>query len=271
MSNLKILYAASEISPFSKASTIVTDQVKQLILAMQDKGVDLRILVPRFDLINERKHRLHEVVRLSGTSVMMGPVMYQLVVKVASIPGTRCQIYFIDHGTPFGIDTARVDSADYAITDHDERLIFFCKATLATVRNLEWSPDIVHCHDWVTSLIPLYLKTTWRRDRILRRVKTIHTFYNKAFPGKWKAKLGEKASMLGIEEGEKLKSLASGTLGELIQTAMQHTDTLTKAEELEAKHPLKSMLREREAPHIVLDTAGVEAYYNLYTRLAKVR
>ena len=156
MSKLRILYVASEINPFLQTSA-VADFVRKLPQAMQERGMEIRILVPRFGLINERKNRLHEVVRLSGINIAVGEEEKPLVIKVASIPNAKLQVYFIDNEDYFHRKSVFFDKNDNFYKDNDERAIFFCKGVLETVKKLGWAPDIVHCNDWMTSLIPLYI------------------------------------------------------------------------------------------------------------------
>ena len=166
MPKFRILYVASEINPFLR-TTEVADFVRKLPQAMQERGMEIRILVPRFGLINERKNRLHEVVRLSGINISVGEEEKPLIIKVASIPNAKLQVYFIDNEDYFQRKSVFHDKENKFYDDNDERAIFFCKGVIETVRKLGWGPDIVHCTDWMTSLIPLYLKT--RRDSIGRR------------------------------------------------------------------------------------------------------
>jgi starch synthase len=167
MSKLRILYVASEINPFLQ-TTQVADFVRKLPQAMQERGMEIRILVPRFGIINERRNRLHEVVRLSGINITVGDEEKPLVIKVASVPNARLQVYFIDNDDYFHRKSVFVDSDNNFFPDNDERAIFFCKGALETVKKLGWQPDIVHCTDWMTALIPMYLKTTYKKDPIFK-------------------------------------------------------------------------------------------------------
>ena len=268
MSPIRVLYVASEIAPFLRTST-TAKLVNKLGLAMQEKGIEIRILVPRFGVINERKNRLHEVVRLSGMNIMVGSEERALTVKVASIPGSRCQVYFIDNEDYFHRKAVFADEKNNFFQDNDERLIFFCKGALATVKNLEWAPDVVHCHDWMTSLVPLYLKTAYQHDPILQQAKALYTIYNNVFSEKLAKNFAEKAKMIGMED-DSLKSLAAAGLGELTQTGMQHADAVVRSEVLD-KNPLKEFLKEEDIPYIADDEQGIAAYYELYTQLAGVK
>ena len=174
MDKLRILYVSSEINPFLQ-TTDVAAYVRQLPQAMQERGAEIRILVPRFGLINERKNRLHEVVRLSGINITVGEEEKPLVIKVASIPNAKLQVYFIDNEDYFHRKSVFFDKKNNFYDDNDERAIFFCKGVLETVKKLGWAPDIVHCNDWMTALIPMYLKTTYRNDPMFKDTKSVFT------------------------------------------------------------------------------------------------
>ena len=265
MPNLRVLYVASEIAPFLITSG-VAEFVGKLALSMQEKEMEIRILVPRFGVISERKNRLHEVVRLSGMSITVGNEERTLTVKVAPIPGSRLQVYFIDNEDYFHRKTVFLDKKNKFFKDNDERLIFFCKGVLETVRNLEWAPDIVHCHDWITSLIPLYLKTTFKNDPIFQRAKVLFTIYNNAFSHRFGKDFAEKARMIGIED-HVLAPLASAGFGELMRAGVQYVDAVARSEKLSDGN-FKGLFSEEEAPYIANDEQGIEAYYKLYNQLA---
>ena len=137
MSNLRILYVASEINPFLKTSG-VAEFVRKLPQAMQEKGMEIRILVPRFGTINERKNRLHEVVRLSGINISIGDDEKPLIIKVASIPNAKLQVYFIDNEDYFKRKATLTDEEGNLFPDNDERAIFFAKGVIETVKKLNW-------------------------------------------------------------------------------------------------------------------------------------
>jgi starch synthase len=263
MANLRILYIASEIAPFLNTSRVGTF-VGKLAPAMQEKEVEIRILVPRFGVINERKNRLHEVVRLSGSKIMIGNEEQTLTIKVASIPGSRLQVYFIDNEAYFHRKAVFLDKDDKFFSDNDQRLIFLCKGALETVKNLEWTPDIIHCHDWLTSLIPLYLKTTFKKDPILKKAKVVFNLYNNSFAERFGEDFPQKAKMIGIDS-QLLATLASAGLKELLKVGSQYADAVVKSEDL-PNADWNSLLG-KEAPYIADDEAGIAAYYQLYKKL----
>jgi starch synthase len=268
MSKLRILYVASEINPFLQTSE-VAEFVRQLPQAMQEKGMEIRILVPRFGLINERKNRLHEVVRLSGINISVGDEEKPLVIKVASIPNAKLQVYFIDNEDYFHRKSVFYDKENNFYDDNDERAIFFCKGVIETVRKLGWAPDIVHCNDWMTSLIPMYLKTTYKNDPIFVNTKTVFTIYNNVFDYKFNGDLIDKVKMLDIDDSM-LTNLESGDFEGFIKIGIEYSDCVIKAgEKLEENlDKLFDMIPEdKKVDKIVKEDDYLESYYNLYHEL----
>jgi len=178
MQKLKILYATSEIDPFLKI-TSAADIIRMLPQGLQERGHEIRILMPKFGIINERRNRLHEVVRLSGINIRVGNEEKPLTIKVASIPNAKLQVYFLDNEDYFNRKSALTDPKNNKMyADNDERSIFFCKGAIETVKKLGWGPDIIHCHDWMTSLIPYYLKTQYKDDPMFFNTKVVYSVYN---------------------------------------------------------------------------------------------
>lgn len=178
---LRILYVATEIEPFLKISN-AAEFIRFLPQKLQEKGHEIRILMPKFGVINERRNRLHEVVRLSGINIRVGEEEKPLTIKVASIPNAKLQVYFLDNEDYFQRKSVLTDPENNAFyEDNDERAIFFCKGVIETVKKLGWQPDIIHCHDWMTSFIPLYLKTHYKDDPMFKNTKVVFTLYNNGF------------------------------------------------------------------------------------------
>ncbi len=267
MSNLRILYVASEINPFLK-TTEVADFVRRLPQAMQERGMEIRILVPRFGLINERKNRLHEVVRLSGINISVGDEEKPLVIKVASIPNAKLQVYFIDNEDYFHRKSVFYDKEDNFYEDNDERAIFFCKGVLETVKKLGWSPDIIHCNDWMTSLIPLYVKSTYKNDPIFKESKTIFTIYDNKFTHKFGADLLDKVKMLDVDDSM-LGPLKTGDYEGFLKMGVEYADAVNIAnqETTESFAKLMSELSDKKIDAIEKDENFEDSYYNLYNEL----
>ncbi len=177
MSKKKVLIVTQEMSPFTDPSEIA-DLTRKLPQYVQEKGMELRVLMPKFGTINERRHRLHEVVRLSGMNIIVDDDDYPLIIKVASMPEARIQVYFLDNDDFFRRKSVFQDENGVIHEDNVDRMVFFCKGVLETVRKFGWAPDIVHCHGWMTSLIPAYLKTAYRTEPLFQHAKVIYSLYN---------------------------------------------------------------------------------------------
>lgn len=265
MSKLRILYVASEINPFLQTSE-VADFVRQLPQAMQEKGMEIRILVPRFGIINERKNRLHEVVRLSGINIAVGDEEKPLTIKVASIPNAKLQVYFIDNEDYFHRKSVFHDKENRFYADNDERAIFFCKGAIETVRKLGWAPDVVHCNDWITSFIPLYLKTTYKNDPLFKNAKTVFTIYNNSFTHKFKEDIMSKVKMIDIED-KMLGNLKSADYEGFIRMGVEFSDAVIVAGENKKLEGLFKKIKEKKVETIDKDENYTESYFNLYNEL----
>ena len=271
MQKTRVLYVASEINPFLETSQ-VADFVRKLPQAMQERGMEIRILVPRFGLINERKNRLHEVVRLSGINITVGEEEKPLVIKVASIPNAKLQVYFIDNEDYFHRKSVFLDKEDNFYEDNDERAIFFCKGVLETVKKLGWAPDIVHCNDWITGLIPMYLKTTYKNDPVFKNSKSIFTIYNNYFEYKFDKNLLNKVKMVDIDD-DMLTSMQSADFDGFVKIGIEYADAVLKAEESYSESLNKLFTefdQDKKINSIEADENLSDSYYNLYNELVGV-
>ncbi|MBD0285581.1 MAG: glycogen/starch synthase [Flavisolibacter sp.] len=182
----RILFIANEMSPYIEL-TEFSEVVNRLAIKANDNGFEVRCIMPRFGTINERRHRLHEVVRLSGINVSVDNEDFPLQIKVASLPNARLQVYFLDNEDLFRRKYIFNDEADQWYEDNGLRAVFFCKGALETVKKFGWPPDVIHCSGWMTGLIPAYLKTVYKREPVFSHSKVIYTINQTTF----KEKLGD--------------------------------------------------------------------------------
>jgi starch synthase len=173
----RILFIANEMSPYLEL-TEFSETVNRLAIKANENGFEVRCIMPRFGVINERRHRLHEVVRLSGINVSVGNDDYPLQIKVASLPNARLQVYFLDNEDLFKRKSIFHDEQEKWFDDNDLRTVFFCKGALETVKKFGWPPDIIHCSGWMTGLIPLYHKTAYKKEPVFSHSKVIYTIGN---------------------------------------------------------------------------------------------
>jgi starch synthase len=177
MEKSKILYVTQEINPFLIESEIA-EFVRKIAQGVHESDKEIRIFMPRFGVINERRHQLHEVIRLSGMNLIINDYDHPLIIKVASIPQIRIQVYFIDNEEYFKKKFIFKGADGKYFKDNDERSMFFSRGVLETVKKLGWIPDIVHCHGWMTALMPVYLKSMYKNDPHFSNAKVIYTVYN---------------------------------------------------------------------------------------------
>jgi len=199
MGKQRILYITQEMEPYTTA-TLISDIARKLPQKAQDQDYEVRILMPKFGTINERRHRLHEVVRLSGMNIIVDDEDYPLIIKVASLPGARMQVYFLDNEEFFKRKQIFTDKNDKAFEDNPERMIFFCRGVIETLKKFGWPPDIIHLHGWMTSLIPTYIKNAYKAEPIFQNSKILYTGYDVAPPAAFDQEFLEKALIHHLEE-----------------------------------------------------------------------
>ncbi|MBK7344451.1 MAG: glycogen/starch synthase [Saprospiraceae bacterium] len=177
MEKKRLLLVTQDMHPYTALSEIsrIAQQIPQY---MHDNGLELRILMPRFGTINERRHRLHEVVRLSGMNIVVNDEDFPLIIKVASMPGSRLQVYFLDNDEFFKRKSVFEDAQGKSFADNMERMTFFSKGVIETVKKFGWPPDIIHCHGWMTSLVPFYLRTVYKDEPLFRNARMTYSTYN---------------------------------------------------------------------------------------------
>jgi starch synthase len=176
----RILFIANEMSPYLEL-TEFSEVVNKLAIKANESGFEVRCIMPRFGTINERRHRLHEVVRLSGINVSIDNEDFPLQIKVASLPNARLQVYFLDNEDLFKRKHVFTDDDNQWFDDNSLRTVFFCKGALETVKKFGWPPDIIHCSGWMTGLIPFYLKTVYKKEPVFAHSKVIYTIGENTF------------------------------------------------------------------------------------------
>lgn len=194
MSNpTRVLLVVSEAVPFTPESPL-GHLLRSLSEKLQESGrYELRIMMPRYGVISERRNRLHEVIRLSGADLPVGGETESLKVKVASIPGLRLQVYFMENARFFKRKGTHVGREGETYDDNTERALFFGRAALTTIRNLGWSPDVVHAVGWSAALVPYLVSTEYPGDALLGHARAVYT------PDEADASVPVDAALLAIE------------------------------------------------------------------------
>lgn len=218
----KVLFISQEICPYLEENQIskISRYLPQGIL---ERGNEVRIFMPRFGCINERRNQLHEVIRLSGMNMIIDDTDHPLIIKVASIQSARMQVYFIDNEEYFQRKSVLHDKKGELFEDNDERAIFFARGVLETVKKLGWAPDIIHCHGWFTSLVPALIKKAYKEDPLFTNSRVIFSAYNNEFSGALRKQFTKKASMEGLTVTD-LKVAENPTFLNLNKLAIDYSD-----------------------------------------------
>ena len=220
----RILFVSTVMEPYLPASEIAT-LVRQLSQGTQDKGNEIRIFMPRFGCINERRNQLHEVIRLSGMNLIIDDTDHPLIIKVATLPTSRMQIYFIDNEEYFQRRAILHDETGKLFEDNDERSIFFARGVLETVKKLRWPPDIVHCHGWFTCLLAIFLKKAYKDDPLFANSKIVLSLYDEPFTETMNANAKQKLLMDGIKAKD-VEVLSEPSYENFMKLAIQYSDGL---------------------------------------------
>lgn len=219
----RVLIVANELSPYLEF-TDFANILNQLAVKAFEAGIEVRIIMPRFGVINERRHKLHEVVRLSGINIIIDKDDYPLIIKVASLPNARLQVYFMDNDDYFKRKFVFNDEHDKFYEDNADRMVFFCKSALETVKKFGWPPHVIHCHGWMTSLIPLYLKTTYKKEPVFGYTKCIYTAQETQFKEKLSDQFVKKAIISADVKEKDLELFKDGTNTALTLGAAKYAD-----------------------------------------------
>ena len=222
MATNKILYVCQEISPYlpeNELSKLSIEMARQ----MQERGAEVRTFMPRYGCINERRNQLHEVIRLSGMNLIINDNDHQLIIKVASIPAARIQIYFIDNDDYFSRRAVLRDENGEMFEDNDDRAIFFARGMLETVKKLRWSPTIVHCHGWFSAIAPMYLKRVFYDDPLFRDVKIVLSLTGDRFDGMLAEDFKQKLEGEGIMDSA-MKILEEPSYENLYRFVIDYAD-----------------------------------------------
>ncbi|MBA2249404.1 MAG: glycogen/starch synthase [Chitinophagaceae bacterium] len=222
----RILFIVNEMSPYLE-ETEFAEIVNKLAIKANETGMEVRCIMPRFGVINERRHRLHEVVRLSGINVSIDGDDYPLVIKVASLPNARLQIYFLDNEDYFKRKSLFHDENEKWFADNALRTVLFCKGALETVKKFGWPPDVIHCSGWMTSLIPMYIKTAYKKEPVFSNCKVVFTIGQNTF----KEKLGAELLKIGainanVKESE-LEIFKDGSNTAMFKGGATYADAIT--------------------------------------------
>jgi len=218
------LFVSSELVPYLPENevSLMSYETPRMV---NSNGGQIRIFMPRYGNINERRHQLHEVIRLSGMNLVINDMDMPLIIKVASIPRERIQVYFIDNDEYFKRKATLTDEDGELFSDNDERAIFFAKGVIETVKKLNWSPDVIHVHGWLAALLPVYLKEYYKDEPLFNESKIVTSVYNQSFNKTLNKDMINKVKFDNLSD-EAIGVLSEPSFNNLMKVAIDYSDAL---------------------------------------------
>lgn len=256
----RVLFVHQEITPYLP-ETPMSLMGRNLPQATQELGKEIRIFMPRYGNINERRNQLHEVIRLSGMNLIINDTDHPLIIKVASIQKARMQIYFIDNDDFFTKKKFTVYDADGKFCEeNDDRVVFFNRGVIETVRKLNWSPDIIHCSGWMTALMPIFIKKAFKDNPLFNESKIIYSIYDDTFKGQLKSGFEKKVKLPGITVKD-LKYFKEASYVNITKSAIDYSDGIILGSK-KINSEVAAYLKSCDKP--VLEYQGTENYAEAY-------
>jgi len=243
---MRICLVSAEAAPFAKVGGL-GDFTTALAQTLSQSGHDVRLFFPFYSSIDRRSHDFGPVDLLQDLEIRMGERLYRFSGMYSWLSSSSLQVYLIDCPELYHRPGIYTEDADEAV-----RFGFLCRAALDSCQRMEWSPEIVHCNDWHTALLPVYLRTHYALDELLADVKTVLTLHNVGYQGVFGAEV-----LSALDLGDRLSYFDDEDLRadrvNFLKTGIVHADRLTTvspthAEEIQTPEygmGLDSLLRAR--------------------------
>ena len=255
MESRKVLFISQEITPYL-GETKLSKIGRFLPQGIQERGKEIRTFMPRYGCINERRNQL-----------IIDDTDHPLIIKVASIQSARMQVYFIDNDDYFQRKFITSDASGKEFSDNDERALFFARGVIETVKKLRWAPDIVHCHGWMSALVPVYLRSIYHDDPLFHNYKIIYSVYNNDFITPFRSTFADKLRFDGID-GENLKMVKKPDFINVSKLAIKYSDGIIIGSE-EINEELSKYISTINKPVLTFkdDTEYIDAYNDFYDKI----
>jgi len=265
MAKKKILFINQEIAPYVPDNNL-SIMGRELPRAIQEQNHEIRTFMPKWGNINERRGQLHEVIRLSGMNLIIDDTDHPLIIKVASIPTARVQVYFIDNDDYFAKRQMDVDEMGNSYPDNGERAIFFARGVLETVKKLRWAPDIIHCQGWMAAVVPLYIKTAYHDEPSFANTKVVTSLFAKSMKDKLDSNF-KKCVEFRDAKAELLKGYKENfDFEELAKLAIDYSDGVVQADK-DAKKTLITYTKKKGVPFLPYQEDFADAYEAFYDQI----
>jgi starch synthase len=265
----RILFISNEMSPYFDGTSFA-ETINRLAVLSNDNNMEVRCIMPKFGTINERRHRLHEVVRLSGINVSIDNDDYPLTIKVASLPNARLQVYFLDNEDFFKRKFVFNDEAGKFYEDNGLRTVLFCKGALETVKKFGWPPDIIHCSGWMAGLVPMFIKAAYKKEPVFSHCKVVYTISETTFKEKLGADFLTLATINDNVTKKELEPFKDINNAALYRGGASFADAITFGCEKPDKKLVEEFAKVRGKKILKYDAeSDLTDYLQLYADLAK--
>ncbi|MBI1939652.1 MAG: glycogen synthase [Ignavibacteriales bacterium] len=186
---MKIVFAASEVFPYAKTGGLA-DVAGSLPVELSNLGHEVKVFMPKYNIFGEAEFGLRYNWNIGAIPIRVNNTVHSVHVHTTVIPGSNVEIYFVD--CPYYFHRFRVYTNDH---DEDERFIIFSKGIIEILQRIQWAPDIIHCNDWQTGLLPLMLRDNYGWDRMFDKTSTVFTIHNISYQGKFSKAAFHKAEI----------------------------------------------------------------------------
>lgn len=264
----KLLFINQEIFPYVPKSEM-SEKGCELPSKMSEAGHEVRTFMPKWGIINERRGQLHEVIRLSGMNIIIDDTDHPLIIKVASIPQTRLQVYFIDNEDFFMKRKMAANEEGEEYADNGERAIFFARGVIETVKKLRWTPDVIHCQGWMSAVVPLYIKKVYASEPTFNNTKIVTSLFNSNLQNGVGENFKKSLEFREVNPKTLKKYKENFDYTELLKLAIDYSDAVIEAE-ADVDKTLLDYAKDCNKPMIMnTDANKIEAYRTLYEQIAK--
>lgn len=220
MAPLKICFVSSEVVPFVKAGGL-GDVSGALGKYLSRKGHDIRVFMPYYSTIDTRSLPVHVVEFLQNVPVHFGGFTLYFTALTAKLPDSECEVYFIHCEGLYNRSKIYTDEGDEYL-----RFALLSRAAIECCQRMGWGPDIFHCNDWQTALIPLYLKTIYQWDGLFKQSKTMLTIHNIGYQGVFSSDAVDKLMFGGYRHMLPAEDLGAGMIN-YMKLGIIYTDLIT--------------------------------------------
>jgi len=191
---IEVAVVTTEIVPYSKVGGLA-DVMGALPDELEKLGTGITVFTPLYASIDRAKHGIKRVEEIGGLSVKVAGRDHPFDLAVGIKPGTGIKVYFIDNDYFYGRENIYTTADGEGFADEDERTIFFNLAVMEALKALDMSPDVIHCNDFHSGLIPVYLAREKETNSHFKNTGTVFSVHNLAYQGLFEPEFLEKAGL----------------------------------------------------------------------------